>query len=55
VENNNTDTIIDFLNDNVQSDVVLAHDYADDAAAALGGVPIGGFYHASGTLKIRTV
>jgi len=42
VRNNNADTILDLLNDNLQSDVVLGHDYADDAAAALGGVPVGG-------------
>lgn len=30
-------------------------DYADDAAAATGGVPIGGIYHTSGVLKIRLV
>ena len=29
--------------------------YADDAAAATGGVPLGGVYHTSGALKIRTV
>lgn len=28
-------------------------DYADDAAAATGGVPVNGLYHTSGTLKIR--
>lgn len=27
--------------------------YADDSAAALGGIPIGGLYHTSGTVKIR--
>ena len=27
--------------------------YADDAAAATGGIPLGGVYHTSGTLKIR--
>jgi hypothetical protein len=54
IENNNSQSIIDLLNDNLQSDVVLGNNYADDAAAALGGVPIGGFYHTSGALKIRT-
>ena len=28
-------------------------DYADDAAAATGGIPLGGVYHTSGVLKIR--
>jgi hypothetical protein len=30
-------------------------DYADDAAAATGGIPLGGVYHTSGALKIRIV
>lgn len=30
-------------------------DYADDTAAAAGGVPLNGVYHTSGTLKIRLV
>ena len=28
--------------------------YASDSAAAAGGVPIGGLYHSSGTVKVRT-
>ena len=27
--------------------------YASDSAAATGGVPIGGLYHSSGTVKVR--
>jgi hypothetical protein len=34
---------------------VVQHNYANDAAAAAGGVPVGGLYHTSGTLKIRLV
>jgi hypothetical protein len=30
-------------------------DFADDAAAATGGIPLGGVYHTSGALKIRIV
>jgi hypothetical protein len=30
-----------------------ALDFADDVAAAAGGVPVGGVYHTSGTIKIR--
>jgi len=30
-------------------------DYADDTAAATGGVPLGGVYHTAGTMKIRIV
>lgn len=29
--------------------------YANDAAAASAGVPIGGLYHTSGTVKVRLV
>jgi len=29
--------------------------YANDAAAAVGGVPINGLYHTTGTIKIRLV
>ena len=28
--------------------------YASDSAAATGGVPVGGLYHSSGTVKVRT-
>lgn len=34
-------------------DETVAKNYADDTAAAAAGVPIGGLYHTSGTLKIR--
>lgn len=30
-------------------------DYVDDAAAATGGIPLGGVYHTSGSMKIRIV
>lgn len=33
--------------------ITNANDYADDAAAAIGGVPVNGVYHTSGVLKIR--
>lgn len=33
----------------------VALNYADDAAAATGGVPLGGIYHNAGALKIRIV
>jgi len=32
---------------------VVGFNFADDTAAAAGGIPIGGLYHTSGTLKIR--
>lgn len=50
-------------NDNVrlaQSTMVLAsvsasYNFADDTAAAVGGIPLGGLYHTSGSIKIRLV
>jgi hypothetical protein len=50
-------------NDNVrlaQSTMVLAsvsssYNFADDTAAQAGGIPLGGLYHTSGTIKIRLV
>lgn len=53
IEDNNGDAILEFLNDYLVSETIPALDYADDAAAALGGVPVGGIYHNSGTIKIR--
>jgi hypothetical protein len=35
--------------------VSSSYNFADDAAAASGGVPLGGLYHTSGTIKIRLV
>jgi hypothetical protein len=42
----------------VQNTVVLSQvsssfNFVDDAAAATGGIPLGGLYHTSGTIKIR--
>ena len=33
--------------------ILGARNYADDAAAATGGVPVGGTYHTNGVLKVR--
>lgn len=38
---------------NVLMDQVVNKNFVDDAAAATGGVPVGGIYHNSGDLKIR--
>ena len=32
---------------------LVAKNYADDAAAATAGVPVGGIYHTSGAMKVR--
>lgn len=37
----------------LQSSDTVAKDFADDAAAAAGNIPVGGFYHTNGTVKIR--
>ncbi len=34
---------------------VLGSNYADDTAAAAGGIPIGGMYHNAGAIRIRLV
>lgn len=34
---------------------VLGSNYANDTAAASGGIPIGGIYHTNGAIKIRIV
>ena len=34
---------------------VLASNYANDTAAAAGGIPIGGIYHTNGAIKIRII
>jgi uncharacterized delta-60 repeat protein len=37
----------------ILAQVSSSYNFADDAAAATGGVPLGGLYHTSGTIKIR--
>jgi uncharacterized delta-60 repeat protein len=37
----------------ILAQVSSSYNFADDAAAASGGVPLGGLYHTSGTIKIR--
>ena len=39
----------------VLSQVSSSLNYSDDTAAASGGIPLGGLYHTSGTIKIRLV
>lgn len=36
-----------------QGGVAVASNFADDAAAAVGGIPVGGRYHTAGAVKIR--
>lgn len=39
----------------IPASVAVADNYADDAAAAAGGIPVGGLYHTDGAVKIRLV
>jgi uncharacterized delta-60 repeat protein len=39
----------------ILAQVSSSYNFADDAAAATGGVPLGGLYHTSGSIKIRLV
>ncbi len=40
---------------NIVSQTVLSANYVNDAAAAVGGIPVGGLYHTNGAVKIRMV
>ena len=46
------DSIADFISVYF---VTTEKDFADDAAAATGGVAVGGLYHTDGVVKIRLV
>jgi hypothetical protein len=37
----------------ILSQVSESCNFANDAAAATGGIPLGGLYHTAGTIKIR--
>jgi len=39
--------------DDIKDYIASAHDFADDAAAAAGGVPVGGIYRTGSALKVR--
>lgn len=44
------ETLVSFTNNNI---VKVADNFADDSAAATGGIAVGGLYHTNGTVKIR--
>ena len=44
------ETLIEFASDNI---VKVADNFANDSAAATGGVAVGGLYHTDGAVKIR--
>jgi len=35
--------------------VSSSYEFANDASASLGGIPLGGLYHTSGVIRIRLV
>ena len=39
----------------LQSPALLTHNFANDTAAATGGIPVGGLYHNAGEVRIRIV
>lgn len=43
----------DYMEDNITSLNIISKNAANDAAAALLNVPVGGLYHTAGVLKIR--
>ena len=44
------ETLIEFASNNI---VEVADNFADDNAAGIGGVAVGGLYHTDGVVKIR--
>ena len=44
------ETLVEFTSDNT---VKVADNFANDSAAATGGVAVGGLYHTNGVVKIR--
>lgn len=41
------------VNTGFASTTMVSHNYANDAAAAAGGVPVGGLYHNAGAVRVR--
>lgn len=52
-ENEGADIQLGFTGKNMFSQTLLDKDFVNDAAAGVGEIPVGGFYHTAGTLKIR--
>jgi len=53
IKDDSRSPVLDVTQFQVIMEKVVNYDYADDSEAQSGGVPIGGIYHTSGTLKIR--
>jgi len=54
-ENNEEESILDLRNDNIVSEILAEKNFADDAAAEAGDVPLNGLYHTNGAVKIRLI
>jgi hypothetical protein len=53
--NHNTASFSGIIRASGSANSVLASNFADDSAAAAGGIPIGGMYHNAGAIRIRIV
>lgn len=53
VQDDEADEVFSVTQLQVVMEKVVNYDYLDDASAEAAGIPIGGIYHTSGTLKIR--
>ncbi len=52
-KNNLTSSSLATVIDNVFTDYKVSGSFANDAAAAVAGIPVGGVYHTSGVVKVR--
>ena len=53
ITNSDSPTVMQFFQKHVVSDVIGSNNYANDIAAAAGGVPLNGIYNNAGALRIR--
>jgi hypothetical protein len=53
--NHNTASFSGIIRASGSANSVLASNFADDTAAAAGGIPLGGMYHNAGAIRIRIV
>jgi hypothetical protein len=51
--NNLTSSSLSNAIKNVFTDYKISGSFADDAAAAVAGIPVGGVYHTAGAIKVR--
>ena len=53
IQNSDGNRVMQFLQHHVASDAIESNNYANDIAAAAGGVPLNGIYNNAGALRIR--